>query len=193
MNIGVYIETGGINTLTTSDSIIDQLAALDQAESQFRSENIKFGIRHRMRSGKTLLNHTRFLGYTKGPDGVLQIVPEEAEIVSMIFGLYVQGNGVRKIKKYLESHGIKTVTGKSEWSTSTIDRMLSNEKYVGQVLMQKSYVPDFLTGKKEKNRGQLEMYLVENAHEPIIDRETFDRVQEMKGHIKHTVQMEQML
>ena len=193
MNIGVYIETGGNNTLTTSDSIIDQLAALDQAESQFRSENIKFGIRHRMRSGKTLLNHTRFLGYTKRPDGVLQIVPEEAEIVSMIFDLYVQGNGVRKIKKYLESHGIKTVTGKSEWSTSTIDRMLSNEKYVGQVLMQKSYVPDFLTGKKEKNRGQLEMYLVENAHEPIIDRETFDRVQEMKGHIKHTVQMEQTL
>ena len=131
MNIGVYIETGGINTLTTNDSIIDQLAALDQAESHFRSENIKFGIRHRMRSGKTLLNHTRFLGYTKGPDGVLQIVPEEAEIVRMIFDLYVQGNGVRKIKKYLESHGIKTVTGKSEWSTSTIDRMLSNEKYVG--------------------------------------------------------------
>ncbi len=193
MNIGVYIETGGINTLTTSDSIIDQLAALDQAESQFRSENIKFGIHHRMRSGKTLLNHTRFLGYTKGPDGVLQIVPEEAEIVKMIFDLYVQGNGVRKIKKYLESHGIKTVTGKSEWSTSTIDRMLSNEKYVGQVLMQKTYVPDFLTGKKGKNRGQLEMYLVENAHEPIIDQETFDRVQEMKGHIKHAVQMEQML
>ena len=148
MNIGVYIATGGINTLTTNDSIIDQLAALDQAESQFRSENIKFGIRHRMRSGKTLLNHTRFLGYTKGPDGVLQIVPEEAEIVRMIFDLYVQGNGVRKIKKYLESHGIKTVTGKSEWSTSTIDRMLSNEKYAGQVLMQKTYTPDFLTGKK---------------------------------------------
>ena len=177
MNIGVYIETGGINTLTANDSIIDQLAALDQAESHFRSENIKFGIRHRMRSGKTLLNHTRFLGYTKGPDGVLQIVPEEAEIVRMILELYVQGSGVRKIKKYLESHGIKTVTGKSEWSTSTIDRMLSNEKYVGQVLMQKPYVPDFLTGKKEKNRGQLEMHLVENAHEPIIDRETFDRVQ----------------
>lgn len=170
MNIGVYIETGGINTLTTSDSIVDQLAALDQAESQSRSENIKFGIRHRMRSGKTLLNHTRFLGYTKGPDGILQIVPEEAEIVQKIFDLYVQGNGVRKIKKYLESHGIKTVTGKSEWSTSTIDRMLSNEKYIGKVLMQKTYTPNFLTGKKEKNCGQSEMYLVENAHEPMTGR-----------------------
>lgn len=193
MNIGVYIGTGGINTLTASDRIIDQLTALDQAESQSRSVNIKFGIRHRMRSGKTLLNHTRFLGYTKGPDGMLQIVPEEAEIVRMIFDLYVQGNGVRKIRKHLESHEIKTVTGKSEWSTSTIDRMRSNEKYAGQVLMQKTYTPDFLTGKKEKNRRQLEMYLVENAHEPIIDREIFDWVQEMKGHIKHIAQTEQML
>lgn len=93
----------------------------------------------------------------------------------------------------MESHGIKTVTGKSEWSTSTIDRMLSKEKYVGQMLMQKTYTPDFLVGKKEKNRGQLEMCLVENAHEPIIDREIFDWVQEMKGHIKHIAQTEQML
>ena len=193
MNIGVYIETGGINTLAISDSIIDQLASLDQAESQSRRENIKFGIHHRRRSGKTLINHTQFLGYTKGLDGVLQIVPEEAEIVRMIFDLYVHGNSVRKIQKYLESHGLKTVTGKSEWSISTIDRMLSNEKYVGQVLMQKTYVPDFLTGKKEKNRGQLEMYLVEDAHEPIIDQEAFDRAQEMEGRIKHTVQMEQIL
>lgn len=193
MNIGVYIETGGINTLTASDSIIDQLAALDQAESQSRSENIKFGIRHRMRSGKTLLNHTQFLGYTKGPDGVLQIVPEEAEVVRKIFELYIQGNGVRKIKKYLESHGIKTVTGKTEWSTSTIDRMLSNEKYAGQVLMQKSYTPDYLTGKKEKNCGQLAMYLMENAHEPIIDRETFARVQDMKGRVKQAAHMEPTL
>ena len=138
MNIGIYIEIGGLNTLNISNSMIDQLAALDQAESHFRSENIKFGIRHRMRSGKTVLNHTQFLGYTKGPDGVLQVVPEEAEIVRKIFELYVQGNGVRKIKRYLEEHGTKTVTGKTEWSTSTIDRMLSNEKYTGDVRLLKS-------------------------------------------------------
>lgn len=183
-NIGIYIEIGGINTLTTSDIIIDQLAAIDQAESHFRSENIKFGIRHRMRSGKTILNHTQFLGYTKGPDGELKIVPEEAELVRKIFNLYIQGNGVRKIKRYLEEQGIKTVTGKATWSTSTIDRMLSNEKYVGQVLMQKTYTPDFMTGKQVKNQGQLGMVLVENAHEPIIDQETFNKVQEMKGNIK---------
>ena len=184
MNIGVYIENGGLNTLNISDSMIDQLAALDQAESHFRSENIKFGIRHRMRSGKTVLNHTQFLGYTKGPNGILQIVPEEAEVVCKIFDLYIQGNGVRKIKRYLEEHGIKTVTGKAEWSTSTIDRMLSNEKYIGEVRMQKTFTADFLTGKREKNVGQLDAYLVENAHEPIIGRETFELVQRMKGNAK---------
>lgn len=181
MNIGVYIESGGLNTLNISDSMIDQLAALDQAESHFRSENIKFGIRHRMRSGKTVLNHTQFLGYTKGPNGILQIVPEEAEVVCKIFDLYIQGNGVRKIKRYLEEHGIKTVTGKAEWSTSTIDRMLSNEKYIGEVRMQKTFTADFLTGRREKNQGQLDTYLVEDAHEPIIEKGTFELVQRMKG------------
>ena len=190
MNVGIYIELGGIFTMKTPDSVIDLYAAFAQAESQTRSESIKFGIQNRMRSGRTILNHRQFLGYTKGPDGVLQIVPEEAEIVRKIFEFYIQGNGVRKIKKYLESHGIKTVTGKTEWSTSTIDRMLSNEKYVGQVLMQKTYTPDFLTGKQVKNTGQKEMYLVENAHEPIIDQETFDKVQKMKGQIKRTADMQ---
>ena len=193
MGIGVYIELGGINTLTSPDSVVDLYAAFDQAESQNKSDNIKFGLRRQMKSGKAMLNHSQFLGYTKGPDGVLRVVPEEAEIVRKIFDLYVQGNGVRKIKRYLEEHGVKTVTGKREWSTSTIDRMLSNEKYIGQVLMQKSYTPDFLTGKQVKNDGQLDMYLVDNAHEAIIDRETFDQVQEMKGHIKDTVQIQQLL
>lgn len=193
MNNGVYFEVDGFNTLTTSDSIIDQYATLAQAESQSHSENVKFGMRRRMESGKTLLNHTQFLGYTKGPDGKLKIVPEEAEIVRKIFELYVQGNGVRKIKKYLEEHGIKTVTGKAEWSTSTIDRMLSNEKYIGQVLMQKTYTPDFLTGRQVKNQGQLAVYLVEDAHEPIIDQKTFYMVQKVKGRIKQGVQMGQIL
>ena len=111
-------------------------------------------------------------------------MPEEAEVVRKIFDLYIHGNGVRKIKRYLEEHGIKTVTGKSEWSTSTIDRMLSNEKYIGEVLMQKTYTSDFLTGRREKNEGQLEAYWVENAHEAIIDRKTFELVQRMKGNIK---------
>lgn len=95
--------------------------------------------------------------------------------------LYVQGNGIRRIKQYLEENGIRTVTGKAEWSTSTIDRMLSNEKYIGQVLMQKSYTSDYLAGKQEKSYGERRMYLVEDAHETITDRTVFEKVQEMKG------------
>ena len=182
MGIGVYVELGGLNALTTPDSIIDMYAAFDQAESQEHSDNIKFGIRQRMRSGKVLLNHSQFLGYTKDTDGVLRVVPEEAEIVRKIFALYLQGNGVRKIKRYLEEHGIKTVTGKSKWSTSTIDRMLSNEKYIGRLLMQKTHTPDFLTGKQIRNQGDLDMYFIENAHEAIIDKETFEKVQARKKH-----------
>ena len=191
MNIGVYFEVGGFNTLTTSDSIIDQYATLAQAESQSHSENVKFGMRRRMESGKTLLNHTQFLGYTKGENGELKVVLEEAEIMRKFFQLYVQGKGVRKIKIYLGEHGIKTATGKTEWSTFTIDRILSNEKYIGQVvLMQKTYTPDFLTGRQVKNQGQLAMYLVEDAHESIIDKDLFEKVQSMKGQIESTVQIE---
>lgn len=84
----------------------------------------------------------------------------------------------------MESHSINTVTGKIEWSTSTIDRMLSDEKYIGQVLVQKTNTPDFLAGRQVKNQGQLAKYLVEDTHEPIIDKETFEKVQRMNGQIK---------
>jgi len=92
-----------------------------------------------------------------------------------------EGYGCRKIKRWLEEHGIKTATGKTEWSTSTIDRMLSSEKYVGDMLLQKTFTPDVLSGKQVRNDGQRAMWFVRNNHEAIIDREAWKRVQEMKG------------
>ena len=100
---------------------------------------------------------------------------------------------MRKIKTYLEIHGIKAVTGKTERSISIIDRMLSNQKYAGQVLMQKSYTPVYPPWKKEQDCEQLTLYLVENAHEPIMDRETFARIQDIKGRVKQAAHMEQAL
>ncbi len=152
-----------------------------QEESKSMSDNIKWGIRERMREGKVFINCTRFLGYTKDKNDKLVVVESEAVIVRKIFELYLNGFGVRKIKKYLEENGIKTVTGKDVWSTSTIDRILSNEKYVGDVLMQKSFTEDFLTGKRKKNEGELAMYFIENDHEAIISRDVFATVQEMKN------------
>ena len=179
--ITLYFEIERINTMTADNFIIDVLAAQVQSESEARSEAIKFGIRQSMRSGNVKLNCKQFLGYTKDENGLLIIVPEEAEVVRKIFELYLQGYGCRKIKRWLEEHGIKTVTGKSEWSTSTIDRMLSSEKYIGDVLMQKTFTPDTLGGLQVKNTGQQVMYLIENDHEAIIDREDWVLVQEMKG------------
>lgn len=109
------------------------------------------------------------------------VVSKEAEIVRKIFSLYLDGNRVRKIKRYLEENGIKTVTGKTKWSTSTIDRILSNEKYMGNLLLQKIYTPDFLTGKQKKNCGEQSMFLVENAHEAIVSKEIFEEVQRRKN------------
>ena len=156
-------------------------AVFAQEESQAMSDNIKWGIQQSMRSGKVFLNCTRFLGYTKDCKGNLIIVEEEAAIVRKIFELYLLGFGVRKIKKYLEEHQIKTVTGKEIWSTSTIDRILCNEKYVGDVLMQKTYTEDFLTGVRKKNNGERSMFFIENDHEPIISREDFEAVQRRKN------------
>ena len=96
------------------------LAALRRSDAH--SEAIKAGIHQSMQAGKVKLNYSQFLGYTKDADGQLVIVPEEAEVVRKIFDLYLQGYGCRKIKHWLEGQGIKTVTGKSEWSTSTIDQ-----------------------------------------------------------------------
>jgi len=157
------------------------LEAIKQEKAEQKSADTKLGIRESVKNGNVKLNYSQFLGYTKDKNGILIIVPEEAEIVKKIFELYIEGNGCRKIKKYLENNNIKTVTGKSEWSTSTIDRMLSNEKYVGNILHQKSYTSNFLKGKQIKNKGESEQIFIENNHEPIIDLDTFYKVQEMKN------------
>ena len=182
MGVDIYFEEQNIHSMSADGELmLTILASYAQEESLSASENQKWRIKKNFEDGKPWSGQV--LGY-RYENGVYIVKPEEAEIVRKIFELYIQGNGVRKIKRYLEEHGIKTVTGKTEWSTSTIDRMLSNEKYVGEVRMQKTFTADFLTGRRAKNEGQLDSYLVENAHEPIIDRETFELVQRIKGNIK---------
>jgi hypothetical protein len=128
-----------------------------------------------------MVNHNKFLGYTKNEAGELVIVPEEAEIVRLIFRLYLEGLSITQIKKYLEENGIKTVTGKNQWSTTTINRMLSNEKYMGDALLQKSYTIDYLTKKRVKNNGIVPQYYVEDSHPAIISKDLFHRIQEEKA------------
>jgi site-specific DNA recombinase len=119
---------------------------LAQDESRNTSENIQWGFQRKFEKGDIFTKYKNFMGYTC-VDGEIVIVPEQAEVVRKIFDLYLQGQSLGQIKAYLESQGIKTVTGKEIWDTKTIQRMLMNEKYKGDTMLQKTFSEDFMIGK----------------------------------------------
>ena len=167
-NIGIYFEKEGVNTLEgTGELLITILSSQAQEESRNLSENTRWGLIRRFENGIISVNHNKFLGYTKDENGELVIVPEEAELVRRIFRLYLEGASILKITRILESEGIKTVTGKDKWHYSVIEKMLQNEKYMGDALLQKTYTIDFLTKKRVKNQGIVPQYYIEDNHEEI--------------------------
>lgn len=185
LNIVVYFETEDIwSNDPRVKKYITMAAAAYQEESRQKSEAIKWGIQQSSLHGHIKLNHSQFLGYSRDDNGNLVIIEEEAKIVRLIYNLFLQGYGCRKIKKHLEDHSIKTVTGKEQWSTSTIDRILSNEKYIGRNITPKTHTPDFLIGRQKENQGQIDTVIIENAHQAIIRQEVFEAVQNLKGNIK---------
>ena len=178
-NIGVWFDEERINTLEENgEMLITVLSAMAQEESRNISENVKWGLRNKYAKGGC---HTsRLLGYKRGKSGSLEIVPEEAEIVKYIFQRYLEGQSINGISKELENKGYLTIRGSKIWRFSTISKILENEKYIGDVLSQKTYIVDFLSGKRAPNNGILPKYYVENDHAPIISHEDFFRVKEEK-------------
>ncbi|WP_211233508.1 recombinase family protein [Thermicanus aegyptius] len=140
---------------------------LAQDESRNTSESIKWGFQCKFEKGDIFTKYKNFMGYDC-VDGEVVIVPEQAEVVRKIFYLYLQGLSLGQIKVYLESQEIKTVTGKGLWDAKTIRRMLTNEKYKGDTMLQKTFTEDFMTGKKRKNIGQRNKYYVKDSHPAII-------------------------
>ena len=132
-----------------------------------------------MRDGKVTLAYSHFLGYKKGKDGRPEIVEEEAVIIRQIYGLFLKGKTINEIAALLTEMGIPTPSGKTKWSVSTVRSILSNEKYKGEALLQKTYTVDYLTKEVRKNNGEVPSVRIRNSHEPIIEPEVFDRVQEM--------------
>ena len=137
---------------------------------------IKF--RYRYQQGKVQINHNRFLGYTKDTDGNLVIDPEQAETVKRIYREYLEGLSMDKIAAGLERDGILTGAGGKKWHTSTINKILRNEKYIGDALLQKTYTTDFLNKTRVKNNGLVPQYYVEVDHEAIIPKDIYLQVQE---------------
>ncbi|MBE6059274.1 MAG: hypothetical protein E7215_03745 [Clostridium sulfidigenes] len=139
---------------------------------------IKWGLRKRFRDGVTICNTERFLGYDKDENGNLVINEEQAKIVRRIFREYLDGKGYAVIARGLEADGVKTAAGKTKWWDSTIKGILENEKYYGELLLQKTVTVDYLTKKRVDNKNIEPMYRIENNHEPIISKEMFDLVQQ---------------
>lgn len=177
--IPVIFEKEGIDTSDmNSEMILTYLSAFAQAESESISGNVSKGIRMGYRQGRFTFRYSNCLGYRKGADGNPEIEPEEAKTIRMIFENYLNGDSVEDIKACLERKKILSPSGKEEWSKQTIVRILKNEKYMGDVLLQKTYVSNLFEGKLKKNNGELPKYYIQNNHPAIISREMFHEVQE---------------
>jgi site-specific DNA recombinase len=179
LQIPVVFEKENINTMQmASEVMLGMMGMFAQAESESLSKNVTWGIRNSFKNGNVPFRYNQMLGYEKGDDGKPKIVPEEAEVIKKIFKLYLDGSSLVQIKQMLESEHVKTASGKIECTQGGLKYILQNEKYVGDALLQKSYITDFISKKAKKNNGELPKYLVSNHHEAIIDRDTSNRVQE---------------
>lgn len=162
-NIAVWFEKENINTMDAKGEVlITIMASLAQQESQSLSQNVKLGIQYRYQQGKVQVNLNRFLGYTKDENGNLVIDPKQAEVVRRIYREYLEGYSMKSIALHLEQDGILTGAGNTKWYDSTINKILRNEKYMGDALLQKTVTTDFLTKKRVKNTGVLPQYYVED-------------------------------
>ncbi len=179
LGVGVYFEKENQNTLyMENEMILTFFFSQAQGESESLSEIIKWGFRARFKNGKVYYNYRYLLGYRKGMDGQPEIDEEQAAVVRRIFSRYLMGHSVRQICKDLMADGIKTSCGSDQWHDSVVQGILRNEKYIGDALLQKTYVEDIFTHQVKKNNGELAKYYVHDCHPAIIDRETFQKVQE---------------
>ncbi len=179
LGIAVISEKENINTLTAeSEMLITIMSCFAQAESESISKNVSWGVRQSFKNGNVPMQYARLLGYRKGKNDAPEIVPDEAEVVREIYRCYLDGMSMNLIADRLNEKGLTTKGNGSPYRKAVIQRILTNEKYTGDALLQKTYVTDCITKKTRKNNGELPMYLVKNHHEPIISRADFNRVQE---------------
>ena len=179
MNVGVLFEKEGVNTLEMDDeTLLTIFGVLAQTESQSLSKNVAMGFRQSFKAGKVPFHYNGFLGYRKGADGEPEIDEDEAKIIRRIYHRYLAGESIGQIRKDLTADGVLTPRGKTEWSEALVQNLLRNERYVGDALLQKTYIKDVISRKVEKNNGELPQYYIQNNHPAIIERDIWNKVQE---------------
>lgn len=182
MGVGVIFEKENINTLEeNSEVVLTILASLAQEELNSLSLNVKMGKRMAMQEGKVFFQYEKCYAYKKGTDGQPEIIPEEAEIIKQIYTSYLVGESIGAIAKALYADDIKSHSKSGEWTESTLRGILQNERYCGDVLLQKTYVTDPISKKVKKNNGELPKILIKNNHPAIVSREIYDRVQQERS------------
>ena len=189
--VEVIFEKEHIHTLDPKcEVMLTIMSSLAQEESRSISENVRWGKQHSMQRGKVSFAYKSFLGYDKGPDGKPMINEEQAAIVRKIYDMFLEGKTMKYIAGYLTDHGYKTAKGRNTWSVEGIKRILTNEKYKGDALLQKTIVVNYLTKEVKKNEGDLPQYYISNSHPAIIEPDRFDLVQvEMERHCSHKNQL----
>ena len=176
--VEVYFEKENIYSLDSKgELLLTIMSSLAQEESRSISENVTSGQRKRFADGKVSMPYKHFLGYRRGENGEPEIVEEEAAAVRKIYRLFLEGKTPFGIAQALMAAGIPSPAGKTKWSTSTVLSILTNEKYKGDALLQKTFCTDFLTKKMKVNEGEVPQYYVENSHPAIISPKMFDIVQ----------------
>ncbi|MCM1530612.1 MAG: recombinase family protein [Alistipes sp.] len=177
-NVECYFEKENIWTFDSKcELLLSIMSSISQEESRSISENVTWGHRRRMADGRVSVPFGRFLGYDRVENGELIVNEDEAKIVREIYRLFLEGLTPHSIGKTLTERGIPTPGGKIKWSSSTVRSILTNEKYKGDALLQKTFTPDYLTKKTKKNDGQIPQYYVEGSHEAIVTEEIFEAVQ----------------
>ena len=179
--IAVYFEKEKIYTMDSKgEFLLTLMSSLAQEESRSISENVTWGQRKRMADGKVSLGYSRFLGYDQGTEKFQMVVnQEQAAVVRRLFFLFLKGYTPNGIAQILTQENVPSPGGLPAWSQQTVRRILSNEKYKGDALLQKEFTVDFLQKKMKKNEGEVPQYYVENDHEAIISPQIFDYVQEL--------------
>lgn len=177
--IGVIFEKENINTLTeSSEFLITLFSGFAQAESESLSKNVSWGKEKGIKAGKVTFQYKKLLGYRKGADGKPEIVPEEAETVRRIYRRYLDGCSLVQIQQELEAEHIPTAQSIKKWTRSVIQCILTNERYIGDALLGKTYVTDCISKQVKKNNGERLQSYVENNHPAIIPKDMFYRVRE---------------
>lgn len=179
LGVDVFFEEQGIHsTQPGAEFYITIYGSIAQSESENISANVRWGKAQSAKDGNVPFHYKNFLGYRKGADGKPEIDPDQAVTVKRIYERFLAGDSLATIAEDLNTDGIPTPSGEGKWHRGRIASILTNEKYKGDAILNKTYVVDCLSKKVKINNGERPKYYVENSHPAIIDSVTFGRVQE---------------